>query len=543
MKRLLAPALGLMLIVAFGAVTNGSSGAQAARQSVTLRAEVWADNWFALYSGETLIREDSVPISTERSFNAEVFTFQASYPLQLNFVVKDFKENDTGLEYIGTPRQQIGDGGLIAQFTDLATGRLVAVTNARAKVFVTHKAPLDRDCAKEARPVAGQGKCVFSARSEPAGWKKPDFDDSTWSQASLFSAAQVQPKDGYDQIRWSPTAQFIWSSDLLADNTVLVRMTVEAPAAGQFPTQVASARGGQVQSVKAQTADLEAACKERVARFAAAGNSASAHCEGGYLVVESDGLAQEQMMVGITAWQQQVPLPQPYTGRNAFLIPLVPLPSSTPTRTSGVGAVAVALNGVPIFNPSKPSQGGNQEVYDPRNDPKLIGELDACGGHSGRGDDYHYHAGPVCFLDKLGGKTGGVVGYAIDGYPVMEFHDAGEKLPDDLDDCNGHDSGGLGYHYHLTQQAPYVVGCYHGSVAGAFQPQTLHLRPAGGPIRATITDLNTETDGWTTVRFTYNNAAQTVAYRKEGNCYQFRYPEPPPPTSPGRGSVTYCERR
>ena len=282
-------------------------------------------------------------------------------------------------------------------------------------------------------------------------------------------------------------------------------------------------------------------CQTRTTNFKLAGDLASARCEGGDLIVESSGLSKEQMMVGITAWQQQVPLPQPYTGNNAWKIPLVPASARTPTATSGVGAVGVALNGVPIFNPSKPSQGGNQEVYDPANDPKLIGELDTCGGHSGRGDDYHYHAGPECLLTALDGKTNGVIGYALDGYTILEFKDADGKVPTDLDTCNGHDHDGLGYHYHLTEKEPYVIGCFHGDVAGAFQPQTLHLRPAGGPLKATITALDTDTDGWTNVSYTYDALKQTVSYKQVDGCYQFRYPDPALPGSPGTGTATYCE--
>src|SRR5437867_2449498 len=37
-----------------------------------------------------------------------------------------------------------------------------------------------------------------------------------------------------------------------------------------------------------------------------------------YLFVESNGMPAHGMMVGITAWQQQVPLPQNYTGANAW---------------------------------------------------------------------------------------------------------------------------------------------------------------------------------------------------------------------------------
>lgn len=192
---------------------------------VTIKAEIWADNWFALYNGDTLIKEDSVPITTERSFNSELFTFQASYPLHLNIVAKDYKANNTGLEYIGTPRQQIGDGGLKAQFTDVATGNVIAVTNRNAKVMVIHKAPLNTACAKEANPVAGQSACTFTATLEPSGWKSADFDDRDWSKASVFTAAEVGPKDGYLDIAWNEAAQFIWGSDLLTDNTVLMRIT------------------------------------------------------------------------------------------------------------------------------------------------------------------------------------------------------------------------------------------------------------------------------------------------------------------------------
>ncbi|MEJ6815113.1 MAG: hypothetical protein QNK87_12900 [Octadecabacter sp.] len=47
---------------------------------------------------------------------------------------KDFKENDTGLEYIGTRRQQMGYGGVILQIIDTA-GDLVAVSSADRPVW------------------------------------------------------------------------------------------------------------------------------------------------------------------------------------------------------------------------------------------------------------------------------------------------------------------------------------------------------------------------------------------------------------------------
>ena len=197
--------------------------------AVAVRGEVWADNWFAFYLGEELIVEDSTPVTTERSFNAEAFVFNADYPMQLNFLVRDFKENDTGLEYIGARNQQMGDGGFIAQFTDVRTGAAIAVTNTDWRCLVIHEAPLDRSCADAAEPSAGVGPCTFEARSEPDGWRATDYDDSAWPAAAEFSAAAVRPKGGYDAIDWLADARLVWSDDLETHNTVLCRLIVANP--------------------------------------------------------------------------------------------------------------------------------------------------------------------------------------------------------------------------------------------------------------------------------------------------------------------------
>ena len=67
----------------------------------TFTIDVWADNWFALYVNSAKVGEDSVPITTERSFNKERFTFNATRPLSIGLHGKDFKETDSGIEYIG----------------------------------------------------------------------------------------------------------------------------------------------------------------------------------------------------------------------------------------------------------------------------------------------------------------------------------------------------------------------------------------------------------------------------------------------------------
>lgn len=211
------------------AETTGDDTGEAVA-AVTFQMEAWADNWFAAYLGEALIVEDSVSINTERSFNAETATFEASYPLHLNFILKDFKQNDTGLEYIGARNQQMGDGGYIMQLTDLSSGAVVAVSNADWACTVIHEAPLDKACENEPSPVAGTAPCEFIDLGEPEGWKAADFDDSSWTAATVHSVSDVSPKDGYDQIRWDANAHLIWGPDLETDNTILCRVTVADPS-------------------------------------------------------------------------------------------------------------------------------------------------------------------------------------------------------------------------------------------------------------------------------------------------------------------------
>lgn len=205
--------------------------------------------------------------------------------------------------------------------------------------------------------------------------------------------------------------------------------------------------------------------------------------------VESNGLPDHEMMTGITAWQQQVPLPQKYTGSNAWQFPLFPVPAKEKlsAKTNFFrGAIAIAANGVPIFNPIK---------NDGHTDTFLAGELDEHGGHSGRGDDYHYHIAPVHLEEKLG--KGLPVAFALDGYAIYGYSDPDGTTPKDLDSFNGHSTPKMGYHYHATKTYPYLNGGFHGEVMEQEgqvhpQPRATSPRPATAPLRgAKITGFKT----------------------------------------------------
>ena len=186
-------------------------------------AEAWADNWFAMYIGEQLIIEDSVPILTERSFNAERYSFSAPSGTVLSFVLKDYTETNSGLEYIGESRQQMGDGGFIAQVFDQRSGDVLLVSDGTWKCTVVHQAPLNKGCESSGDP---DRDCQYLITGEPDGWKAQDFDDSGWQATTEHRASEVDPKGGYDDISWDSSAKLIWGEDLESDNSLLCRTSL-----------------------------------------------------------------------------------------------------------------------------------------------------------------------------------------------------------------------------------------------------------------------------------------------------------------------------
>ncbi len=216
----------------------------------------------------------------------------------------------------------------------------------------------------------------------------------------------------------------------------------------------------------------------QAAPFAAFGPKVVVRSDDRFLYVESDGLPTHPMMIGITAWQQQVPLPQSYTGANAWRLPLAPTPAKEPASVRNRflrGAIALAANGIPIFNP----QNNRGEVS------ADIGELDQWGGHCGRADDYHYHTAPLHLQAVLG--TALPIAYALDGYAIFGLKEPDGSTPAGLDAFNGHATPTLGYHYHASTRYPFVNGGFHGEVTeaeGQVDPQ-----PRARPVRESLTAL------------------------------------------------------
>lgn len=135
------------------------------------------------------------------------------------------------------------------------------------------------------------------------------------------------------------------------------------------------------------------------------------------------------------------------------------------------GAVGVAKSGVAIFNAL--DAGGRDAVAHEVQDD--------CSGHPQLAGVYHYHGLPACVSTGSKKKRSGLVGWALDGFPIFGPRgEGGDYLSNkELDVCHGIKSkitydGKVRrmYHYVANYEFPYTVGCYRGTPANAnFGPQ------------------------------------------------------------------------
>ena len=187
-------------------------------------------------------------------------------------------------------------------------------------------------------------------------------------------------------------------------------------------------------------------------------------CQGNKVKFKSKGLPNNdhELMIGIKASNQQFPSKHDYL----FEISTKPKYLDKVTMTEA-GALGVAVNGVPLFDPStqgpKGSSGKASHTLD-------VGELDNCGGHAGRGDDYHYHIAPKCLIEELGvqkiEEEKKPIGFAMDGFPILAlgWFEKKNDIESKLDKCRGMKDKKGNYFYNVMSTSKWdILNCFHGS--------------------------------------------------------------------------------
>lgn len=191
----------------------------------------------------------------------------------------------------------------------------------------------------------------------------------------------------------------------------------------------------------------------------------SVRAEGNQRLISSNALPADHT-TGIFPVQRDDPAFQIDRNPNAIAAQTIALAlplSPSVAAESGclpMGMVGVMLDGVPFFN----------ALDDAGRDAVAHEVQDHCSGHPQHKGEYHYHGPSGCV--KAEAENNKLIGYALDGFGIYSMYDDnGKELTNsDLDECHGRVSriswdGRVVemYHYVLTREYPYTVGCFRGA--------------------------------------------------------------------------------
>ena len=191
--------------------TGGGAALRKPSMTDTIRANVYADNWFSLYVNGELVAVDSIKFIPHNVVSVDLLP---SYPMTIAVLARDNADPKTGMEYANT---NVGDGGFILKFGD------GTVTNGAWKAKKFSWGPLDGDVRNprvENLPI-------------PDNWYAVDFDDRSWTNAREYTEEEVGPKEPYYEADFAG-ARFIWTDDVRLDNAVIFRHHVTAPPDGKL---------------------------------------------------------------------------------------------------------------------------------------------------------------------------------------------------------------------------------------------------------------------------------------------------------------------
>jgi hypothetical protein len=202
----------------------------------TITGYIFGDNYYELYINGVLVGVDPVPYTP---FNSSVVKFKVSRPYTIAVKLVDWEENlGVGSELNNSNPYHAGDGGFIAQFSD----GTVTDSSWRAQTF--YIAPIEnlstvielpdstRSSSTANTSPSCNANCYGIHYPISTAWNTPAFNDSKWPHATLYTAATVGvnfPAYMNFTSSWN-NAKFIWSSNLILDNLVLVRKTVSIGA-------------------------------------------------------------------------------------------------------------------------------------------------------------------------------------------------------------------------------------------------------------------------------------------------------------------------
>lgn len=203
-----------------------------------ITAFIFADNYFELYVNGTPVGKDAIPFT---EFNSHIVKFKVVAPYTIAMKLVDWEENlGLGSENQATAYHP-GDGGMIAVFMN-ENETVVASTSSEWKAQTFYTSPIDDlSCPTENNTTRSTTNCSTADATDgsnffglhweiPNNWLSSSFDDSSWPSATEYTSSELgmDNKPAYtNYLNVFDNAEFIWSTNVILDNEVIVRYTVQ----------------------------------------------------------------------------------------------------------------------------------------------------------------------------------------------------------------------------------------------------------------------------------------------------------------------------
>lgn len=224
------------------AALNGTDIVTVDADGEVVTAYIFADNYFEMYINGVAVGKDKVPFT---QFNSSIVRFRVKKPFTIAMLLVDWEENlGLGSELNGGFAYHPGDGGMVAVFKD-SSNKIIAATGDDWKAQTYYTAPVtDLTCPSENGTKRLSNNCSTANSNNgttyyglhwprPNNWQTAAFDDADWPKASEYTNADIGVNNkpaytNFTNIFDDPTddAAFIWSSNVILDNEVIVRYTV-----------------------------------------------------------------------------------------------------------------------------------------------------------------------------------------------------------------------------------------------------------------------------------------------------------------------------
>jgi len=197
---------------------------------------IFADNYFELFINGKLIGIDPIPFTP---FNSNIVRFKVKKPYDIAVKLIDWEENlGLGSENNRGKKFHPGDGGFIASFSD------GTVTDNQWSAQTFYISPIyDLSCLTEENNIRGSATCTMEGSDDgengygihwsvPDDWLSQGYDYSTWPKATTYTEEEIGVNNKKSYMNFKEKfagegAEFIWSSNVVLDNEVLLRYRVK----------------------------------------------------------------------------------------------------------------------------------------------------------------------------------------------------------------------------------------------------------------------------------------------------------------------------